>query len=85
VPRRLAWIESQDFQGFGCSECNWQFRSSDAVVGDSLEEMKTKYVNERDKEFATHACAKHKMPADRKTKAIGGGPATYLTSDKRRH
>ena len=83
MPRRLAWIESQDFQGFGCSECNWKFRLSSAVAADSLDEMKRKYLARRDKEFTAHTCAKHKMPADRKTRAIGSGPVTCLTSDKR--
>jgi len=83
VPRRLAWIESQDFQGFGCSECNWKFRPSGAVAGDSLDQMKRKYLAERDKEFTAHTSAKRKMHADRKTRAIGRGPVTCLTPDKR--
>jgi hypothetical protein len=27
MPRKLVWIEKQNFQGFGCSECNWKFRA----------------------------------------------------------
>ena len=57
--RTLVWIEKQSFQGFGCSECNWMFITSGALVGESLDEMKRKYEAQRDKEFAAHACAKH--------------------------
>jgi hypothetical protein len=65
MPRKLDWIKSQDFLGFGCSECNWKFKPSDTVAGVSLDEMKMKYESQRDKEFAAHLCAKHprsKMP-----------------------
>jgi hypothetical protein len=57
--RKLVWIEKQNLQGFGCSECNWVFNPSVAVVGESLDEMKRKYEAQRDKEFAAHVCAKH--------------------------
>jgi hypothetical protein len=59
VPRKLKWIERQNFQGFGCSECNWKFSPSGALTGDSLDEMKKRYEGERDCEFAAHVCAKH--------------------------
>ena len=62
MPRKLVWIESQDFQGFGCSQCNWAFKPSDALVGESLDEMKQKYEAQRDKEFAAHVCAKQSRP-----------------------
>jgi hypothetical protein len=52
-------MESQNFQGFGCSECNWKFKPSGEPEGDSLDEMKRKYETGRDKEFAAHVCAKH--------------------------
>ena len=51
MPRRLEWIKSDNFQGFGCSECYWKFRPSGAIAGDSLDDMKKKYEAERDKEF----------------------------------
>ena len=68
MPRKLVWIEKQDFQGFGCSECNWKFSASGTLAGDSLDEMKRKYAVERDKEFAAHTCVKHTNPTDRETK-----------------
>jgi hypothetical protein len=67
MPRRLEWIKSRNFQGFGCSECNWRFEPSGAPAGDSLEEMKRKYEAERDKEFAAHVCAKHRMSREPNT------------------
>jgi len=58
MPRKLVWIESQTFEGFGCSECNWEFEPPDALVGKSLDEVKQKYEAQRDKEFAAHVCLK---------------------------
>lgn len=68
MPRKLEWIKSENFQGFACSECDWKFNPAGAVAGNSLDEMKTKYEAERDKEFAAHACVKVKRPTDRMTK-----------------
>jgi hypothetical protein len=65
--RKLVWIENRNFEGFGSSECNWLFRPLDAVVGDSLDEMKQKYEARRDKEFAAHLCAEHPRAASPKT------------------
>jgi hypothetical protein len=67
MPRELAWIQNQNFQGFACSECNWVFNPSGALVAESLGEMKRKYEAERDKEFAAHVCAKHPRAASPKT------------------
>ncbi len=59
-------IQSQNSQGFGCSECNWKFRASGPLVGDSLDQMKRKYEAERDKEFAAHVCvSRHKHRGQR--------------------
>jgi hypothetical protein len=46
MPRKLVWIESLNVQGFGCSECNWVFKPSGALVGESLDEM---YEIQRDR------------------------------------
>jgi hypothetical protein len=58
MQRELVWIENQNFQGFGCSQCDWVFKPSGAPVGETLGEMKQKYEAQRDKEFAAHVCAK---------------------------
>jgi hypothetical protein len=58
MPRSLIWLESQNFQGFGCSKCDWKFNSSGPLADGSMEEMKRKYEAERDKEFAAHTCIK---------------------------
>jgi hypothetical protein len=58
MARKLVWIESQNFQGFGCSGCQWVFRSTSPFVGKSLDKMKKAYEAERDKEFAAHDCLK---------------------------
>jgi hypothetical protein len=67
MPRNLVWLQNQNFQGFGCSECNWVFKPSGALVGKSLDEMKRKYEAERDTEFAAHVCAKHPRATAPKT------------------
>jgi hypothetical protein len=63
MPRKLVWIENQNFQGFSCSECDWKFKPSGALVGESLDEMKQKYEVQRDKEFAAHVCVKRPRAA----------------------
>src|SRR5271167_4688039 len=67
MPRKLVWIENENFQGFGCSECNWMFKRASALVGGSLDEMKQRYEAQRDKEFAAHVCVKHLRGARPKT------------------
>ncbi len=57
--RKLVWVERPDFQAWGCSECAWVFNPPSAVVGNSVEEMKTNFGRQRDKEFASHVCAEH--------------------------
>ncbi|MGC2764086.1 MAG: hypothetical protein WB607_01155 [Candidatus Acidiferrum sp.] len=58
MARKLVWLKNQNFHGFGCSECQWIFKSSGALIGNSLDEMKQKYEADRDKEFAAHVCGK---------------------------
>jgi hypothetical protein len=57
--RKLVWVESQNFQGWACSECAWLFNPPWPLVGNSIEEMKTEFEQRRDKEFASHVCAEH--------------------------
>jgi hypothetical protein len=65
MPRKLDSMKSENFQGFGCSECDWKFKPSGALAGDSLDEMKRKYEKERDKEFAAHICIKRAEPSSK--------------------
>jgi hypothetical protein len=57
--RRLAWIETQRFRGWGCSECTWVFNPSGSPFGHSLDEMIQNYEEQRDQEFASHDCSEH--------------------------
>ena len=59
MSRKLVWIEQKRFQGFGCSECGWRFKSSGAPQGESLAEMRRNFELQRDKEFKSHVCADH--------------------------
>jgi hypothetical protein len=52
MPRNLVWIKRSTFEGFGCSECEWEFKSTKALVGKTFDQMKQTYEAERDKEFA---------------------------------
>jgi hypothetical protein len=67
MPRKLVWVESRNFEGFGCSACNWAFKPPGALLGESLDEMKQNYEAQRDKEFAAHVCAKHPRAMSPKT------------------
>jgi hypothetical protein len=68
MPRKLQWIESENFLGFGCSECDWKFRPSQHIKVGSLDEMKRQYEAEREKLFAAHTCVKRAIPTDQKSK-----------------
>jgi hypothetical protein len=54
--RKLVWIEEQHFWGWGCSECEWLFRPLGPLIGESIDDMKVHYEEQRDKEFASHLC-----------------------------
>ena len=57
--RKLVWTERPNFQGWCCSECAWVFNPLWPLVGRTIDEMKENFEQERDKEFASHVCAKH--------------------------
>jgi hypothetical protein len=57
--RKLIWVERPNFQGWACSECAWVFNPLWTLVESSIEEMKTSFGEQRDKEFASHVCAEH--------------------------
>jgi len=57
--RKLVWAERPTFQGWGCSECAWVYNPLWPLVGKSIDEMKTNFGLQRDKEFASHVCAEH--------------------------
>jgi hypothetical protein len=59
MPRKLVWVtKGENCQGFGCSECDWVFKPSGRLVGNTMEQMKRKYEAECEQEFAAHVCAK---------------------------
>jgi hypothetical protein len=60
--RKLVWVESQNFQGWACSECAWAFKPVGPLIGESIDEMKMHYEHQRNKEFASHVCAEHPRP-----------------------
>jgi hypothetical protein len=66
MARTLVWIETQNFQGFGCSLCSWMFKPTGVLVGESLDKMKKDYEAQLEKEFAAHVCVKH-PPTEQRT------------------
>jgi hypothetical protein len=61
--RKLVWVERPNFQGWACKECARVFNASWPLVGKTIDEMKTKFGEERDNEFASHVCAEHARAA----------------------
>jgi hypothetical protein len=59
MSRKLVWIEKERFRGFGCSGCDWRFRSSGAPTGKTFDEMLRSFELQRDKEFTSHVCAEN--------------------------
>jgi hypothetical protein len=59
MPRKLVWTEGANVQRWACSECAWAFNPTWPLVGNSIEEMKTNFGQQLDKEFASHVCAEH--------------------------
>jgi hypothetical protein len=57
--RKLVWGERPNFQGWACTECAWVFNPSGPFIGESLDEMKMHYEQQRDKEFTSHVCVEH--------------------------
>jgi hypothetical protein len=57
--RELVWIERRNFQGWACSECAWGFNPLGPLVGETLDDMKMHYEQQRDEEFKSHVCAEH--------------------------
>jgi len=61
--RKLVWVERQNFQGWACTDCAWEFNPLGPLVGGTIDEMKMQYEQQRDKEFTAHVCAEHSRPA----------------------
>src|SRR5580704_4558237 len=59
MARRIIWVATATFRGYGCSGCGSVFTASGALVGDTLEEMKRRYEKQRDNEFADHVCTEY--------------------------
>ena len=59
MPRKLIWVERQNFHGWACSACAWLFNPAGPPVGETMAEMQIHFEQRRDKEFASHVCAEH--------------------------
>jgi hypothetical protein len=68
MARNLIFVKKPNFEGFGCSECNWVYKPDEEIAGLSLEDMMKKFEAHRDKEFAAHGCHKGARTANVKAK-----------------
>ena len=59
MPRELVWKDQPRFRGWGCSDCAWVFNPQGPPAGTSFYEWLRNFEALRDKEFASHVCAKH--------------------------
>ena len=57
--RKLLWVEGLTFAGWGCSECDWVFKSAGWPDGRSFAEMKEKFQAQLSKQFDAHVCSQH--------------------------
>lgn len=57
--RKIISVKSALSDFWACSECAWAFHPSGPPLGKSLDEMMQNFERQRDKEFASHVCAKH--------------------------
>jgi hypothetical protein len=64
--RKLIWIETSRFRGFGCCACAWVFKPSGAPEGDSFDEMMRNFELQCDNEFTSHICAEYPFSRERK-------------------
>ena len=48
MAHELIWVEKDRFQGWTCSVCGWEFKSSGPLVGNTIDEMKLAYERQRD-------------------------------------
>jgi len=62
--RELVWIEGQNVERWGCSECAWVFNPSGPPADELLDEMKRTFKTQLSAEFASHACAEHPRVKD---------------------
>ena len=55
----MVWVKRENFVGWACSQCAWEFTPSKIPIGNTIAEIKQSYERERDKEFASHVFAGH--------------------------
>ena len=66
----IVWVKTENFVGWACSQCAWEFTPSKIPAGNTIAEIKQSYERERDKEFASHVCAKHMRQTSEGTEGL---------------
>jgi hypothetical protein len=57
--RKMIFVKSQRNESWACSDCAWVFNPLGPPLGNSLESMMRDFERQREKEFASHACAQY--------------------------
>jgi hypothetical protein len=70
IHAEIVWVKRENFVGWACSQCAWEFTPSKIPAGNTIAEIKQSYERERDKEFASHVCAKHLREKSAGTKGL---------------
>lgn len=60
--REMIWVQTENVESWGCSECDWIFKPSGPPHGFAMEDMKQNFEREREQGFKSHVCAQHKRP-----------------------
>ncbi len=58
--RQLKRIEQSGSSRWGCSACAWTFDPSETPSVSSLDEMTLALILQREKDFESHICSKHR-------------------------
>ena len=57
MDREIIWVKR--IERWGCSDCAWAYNPTGSPFGETIDEMMVNFVAKRDKEYVSHACAKH--------------------------
>jgi len=56
---KLEWVERPNFAGWACTECAWVFIPKGPFYGESIDQLRLQFEQQRDQEFRSHVCAQH--------------------------
>ena len=84
MSRKLVWIEQQRFRGFGCSECDWRFKSPSALTGTSFDEIMRNFELQPARQRVYIACLR-RSPQDPKAQTVNNSRPSAPDSRQSRY